>query len=64
MGNKWFKMAGAAVIVGALSVTAFASLASAQSPTPTPNQNNGTTPSQNTQPNGWFGRGPMGRGVL
>lgn len=58
--NKWLKMIGAAVVVGALAVTALSAVASAQSPTP-------TTPS--TQPNqqpGWgmfgFGHGMRGMG--
>ena len=67
MGTKWMKRIGAAVVVGAIGVTAFASLASAQSPTPVPNQGT-TTPSQNTQPQQWggFGHGGMkgGRGGM
>ncbi len=60
--NKWLKMIGAAVVVGALAVTALSAVASAQSPTPT----TPTTPS--TQPNqqpGWgmFGWGHGMRGM-
>jgi hypothetical protein len=64
MESKWMKRIGAAVLVGAVSVTAFASIASAQNPTPTTPSTN-TTPSQNTQPWGMFGQGGMkGRGGM
>lgn len=64
MESQWMKRIGAAVLVSAVSVTAFASIASAQNPTPTTPSTN-TTPSQNTQPWGIFGHGGMkGRGGM
>lgn len=61
MTNKWFKMIGAAVVVGALGVVAFGAVAFAQDPTPTPNSTNPTQPSQKA-PGAWFGFGHGMRG--